>query len=80
MVIADPNKGSYFYLEVKIDHFLSQRTDRYLDQKIENAIDIILSGMTANEDVYKFTNDYDKIIYLFATTQRKTSNGNKPSR
>jgi hypothetical protein len=70
MVIADPNKGSYFYLEIGIDQYLVNKTNNVITQEIENSVDIILSLMTANENVYKFVG-IDKIIYLFATNQRK---------
>ena len=70
MIVADPNKGSYFFLEIQLDEFLSYKSNNLLNQKIENSVDIILSAMTANGNVYKF-NGESKIIYLFETNQRK---------
>lgn len=68
-MISDTNKGSYFSLKLNLEPYFEVE-NQIINQKIENAVDIVLSTMSANENVYKFKSN-DSLIYLFGTTNRK---------
>lgn len=68
MVIKESNKGSYFLLDIKIPMNLYR--DNRVINKLETEIDLILSQMTATNQVFKFESK-DKLIYVFGTQNRK---------
>jgi hypothetical protein len=69
MVIAESNRGSYFYLELELPNLYGLEVPK-VEQLIETNIDIILARMTATSNVYKFKSS-EKYIYMFSTNQRK---------
>lgn len=69
MVIAESNRGSYFYLELERPNLYGLEVPK-VEQVIETNIDVILARMTATANVYKFKSS-EKYIYMFSTNQRK---------
>jgi hypothetical protein len=69
MVIAENNKGSFFYIEIKLPNLYGIESNK-VEEKIETNIDIILGNIGATSNIYKFKSK-EKFLYLFSTYKRK---------
>ena len=66
------NKNSYFRIQVKLG---SEKFGELNTERIENGMDIVLSSLGANSELYKYytdINEEERIYqYLFRTKTRK---------